>query len=203
MSLTPDDREADEEIRRLVADLKLDSERTDKLLREKEMANWTIRVGDVRMQRLLASRANAEEAVLDTDAALRGVALEVLTHRWEHDDRLVDTCERLALTDPDESVRGTAAYCLGRIVEAAPDMRIARVLAGIVHDEQQPITVREAAYEELFWLHFKMNIKTRSLDDSLDEMERHAKEREGKFIDRLDWRLVDYYAGTATPQYME
>jgi hypothetical protein len=196
MTLTPDDREGlDEECRRMVADLKLESDRAGNALLEKLITGWTIKIGDVRMRRLLASRAYAEEAVLDADPKLRGVALCVLTHYWEHRDWLINTCEQLALTDPDESVRDNAAYCLGVIVETAPDLRIARLLASIVRNELQPVKVRETAYEALFWLHFRLNAN-RSLDGidrSLDEMGRHAKERERAFIDRLDWRLVDYF----------
>jgi hypothetical protein len=195
MPLPPNDGESLEECRRMAADLNLESQRVGKEIHDRLIIAWTHEIGSARIQRLLASRANAEEAVHDADAALRSVALNVLTHCWGPDDRLTNACEHLALTDPDESVRDSAAYCLGVIVQTAPDMRVAHALASIVRDELQPIRVRETAYDALFWLHFIMTPK-QSLDDidrSLDDMERHSKEREGKFIDRLDWALVDYF----------
>ncbi len=91
----------------------------------------------------------------DDDEQVRVTAISGL---WECEERaLIEPLVHLALNDPDEAVRGAAAQALGRFALLAETgkllkrdfERLAKVLLGIINDEDETLEVRRRAIEAI------------------------------------------------------
>jgi hypothetical protein len=79
----------------------------------------------------------------------RIAALMLVGDEWTPIEQFKDECERLALTDPEEQVRGIALTKLCACYAGTNDSRIGRLVAEIVTNETLPLAYRLCAYQGL------------------------------------------------------
>lgn len=99
---------------------------------------------------MLHSRQDAENCLKHPDFKVRFVALNLLCSHWKPDQNFAKTCECMAFNDPDLQIRGVALSALGTCYRGTNDSRVGKLLAAIVHDEQEPASIRSSAYLALF-----------------------------------------------------
>ncbi len=95
---------------------------------------------------MLSSLEAALVYLQHADPKVRLAALWISSERWPSDNRISLHCERLALSDPDEQVRAVAISSLGACYIGSRNNRISSLLATIVASEQNPKSLRFAAY---------------------------------------------------------
>lgn len=83
------------------------------------------------------------------DAKVRCIALWVSSDRWALDAKIAQHCEKMALSDPDQQVRGIAATSLGACYRNTRDKVISGILASIIANEHNSSEVRLSAYVSL------------------------------------------------------
>src|SRR4051812_21410813 len=75
--------------------------------RQGQFAHWESLAGNL-LPQMLENRDFAEQQLMHTDANVRIVSMEILSHHWARDKRLADLCRDIALTDPHVGVRSAA-----------------------------------------------------------------------------------------------
>jgi len=96
-------------------------------------------------ENFLEARPVVESFLMNEDAQLRSIALEVLTNHW----RLAEhwkTARYFLERDPDEDCRMRGAAALAALKMNTKDRRTLALLARVAHNEQEQSIVREAAY---------------------------------------------------------
>lgn len=132
---------------------------------------------------MFQSRSLAEACLEHEDLEIRRAALVVLEAHCESavpgepDEQFGKTCERLALTDRDTSIRSLALGCLGSLYAAAGNARVEQLIAWIVFDASEPLEVRISAYRSL------LEIRGRFVFDG-------AVSESFRFPEDVDWGFV-------------
>jgi len=123
----------------------------------------------------------------NADARIRRAAICVIGMEWRPPpgSEFTALCERMALEDPDLDVRCAALGELGHLYMGTDDVRIGRLLAGIVRDEAQPNCCRLAAYLALFLL--------RGLVPPLLPLDPKRAELPVRIPEDVDWSFVDSF----------
>jgi hypothetical protein len=100
--------------------------------------------------RMRESCAVTEAYLEHPDPRLRRAAMLALAHHWNADDQFRETYERIALHDPDPSVRALAVSRVGASYFHTDNRRIGEVIARLLLDERNARDIRAAAYLALF-----------------------------------------------------
>ncbi len=137
--------------------------------------------------RLWRDPPSAYQYMTDPDANTRAVALEIYSMHAEVPParELEAIFERLAVSDPSESVRSAAIRALARPYWGTDDVRIGRFIAGIVRDENQPRELRADAYLELFFV--------RGIKPPFKEWLEGHPDTVVVIPDDVDWQFVDSF----------
>lgn len=88
---------------------------------------------------------DVERLLAHEDAELRNIALVVLGFDWHKEEHWKTALDMLQ-HDPDDNNRLTAASVLGSLKKNTEDQLIIRVLAQVVHNANEDLFVRKAAY---------------------------------------------------------
>jgi hypothetical protein len=129
----------------------------------------------------LQARKDVEGFLTNADPQLRAVALEVLVNHWRLQD--FETTSRDFLEhDPDRECRIKGASALEVLKRNTNDKQTLSLLAGVVHNEQEALIVREAAYAAMLGIvHY-------------DPAEQFRLASKGiKSPQEIDWKMVDSY----------
>lgn len=107
-------------------------------------------VGKENVQKLSQDATTAYRYLNHHDPKIRFAALTLV---WINDwitEEIADISEEMALSDPDENVRGQAIIGLTSFYDGTNNSRIGRFLAKIVCNEDEGTAVRKVAYRSLF-----------------------------------------------------
>lgn len=114
------------------------------------------------------ARPEVEQFLTSEDPELRFVALKVLTRYW-HLDEHWETARKILLHDPDEDCRFRAADAIADLRRNSQDRQTLKLLAHVVHNEQEKAVVRAAAYAAMkAVLHFDPHEQFTLLKGKLD-----------------------------------
>ena len=101
---------------------------------------------------MLASPENARMFLNHADWKMRLAAMNALSIVWKPSEDVPSLFERIAFSDPNEQVRGTAIHNLAWALRGTNDPRTGMLLRGVVYNAEPNNRMREAAYLGLFIL---------------------------------------------------
>ncbi|MCR4416021.1 MAG: tetratricopeptide repeat protein [Thermoguttaceae bacterium] len=168
-----------------------EADRALERFRANQRSHWEALAGP-HLGEMLQSRENARQHLTNPDPRIRLAALQVLEHVWnpKPGDDLSRECERMALEDADPQVRSSALFTLGACYHGTDDLRIGKLLAGVVRDDAQPSGCRQSAYLALY------AIKRQRFPAGLV---RTLAQRSMRIPDEIDWAFVDSFLVEGRP----
>lgn len=142
---------------------------------------WRQRAGSV-VDVMAENQEEAQRCLYHADAKIRSAALAVLMNKWNAvvDQKFIEICEEMSMTDADPETRALALTHLGSCYQNSENRRIGRLLSRTVLSTSLPDQVRAAAYFSLFALCGK---RDSNLEFFLDF----------QFPDNVDWKFVELY----------
>jgi hypothetical protein len=176
-----------EEIREIIGRLDaLESDFTDMLSQVTPLSQRRLRdLAGSHFDRMLRSREDTLRYLNDPDPRLRQAALQLAHEYWQPGDTSPGMLERMAVSDPSDSVRGTAIRALESCFARTKDRRVAHFLAVIARNDSLSDELRLTAFMSLLRVHRIMYYcgKSPLVPRSLDE---------------VDWEFVDGYYRSAS-----
>jgi tetratricopeptide (TPR) repeat protein len=149
-------------------------------------AYWKTLAGGL-YQEMLASASSAMACATHADPKVRYVAISMLNSHWRHtsDEAYARLCENAAIADADAGVRIAALSGLAACYRGTDNVRVGKLLAGVVHRDAESVLVRWTAYRGLFAVRGR---KTPSKEVSA------VKARDKScFLDDVDWAFVETF----------
>ena len=165
---------------------------------------------------LIRSKEAALSRLFAPERDVRIAAIHICQSTWQcsTDSRFLDSCRRLANTDPDDLVREHAASSLGMALCASQDRSTSQFLAALAKNGVTPQHVRMAAYWALREVQLGlteedlvrrsaalMKIAMRRLPTGISEEDaKRTALCDGRFADgvwdtaeQIDWNFVDKF----------
>jgi hypothetical protein len=104
------------------------------------------------LQEMIESAVRAKEYLHCSEPRVRLAALHILRHYFEPTPDFARRCESLAFNDPNDDVRAVAITFLSACYRETWDTRVGSLVAKVVCDTEESVTVRRSAYSSLFIL---------------------------------------------------
>jgi tetratricopeptide (TPR) repeat protein len=177
--VTPSDEV--EELRRKIQEQRRECEQVVSQIQNESIEFWRQQVGPA-ADVMLEDRKEAMRCLQHPSSSVRCAALSALGRKWkaQSDPKFVNSCERLALLDPDDEVRAYALTLLGSCYANTSDSRVGNLLAKQITNMAVPTSVKIAAYMGLLVLCGQFN-------------NQYNKFLKFQFPDQIDWTLVKQF----------
>ena len=130
---------------------------------------------------LVKTEPHVADLLASGDVKVRYAALAVSSMNRAINEEIATHCEKLARTDPEQSVRGLALTCLSSFYEKKNNARIGQLFATVVHDENESPDVRWVAYNGLCSLREEAHCSISATKPS------------SRFPEDADWAWVDSF----------
>jgi hypothetical protein len=111
---------------------------------------------------MLRNQEKTIEYLANENPKLRQAAVQIAYRIWNITNRLAGVYEKLAINDPDSSVRETAIGALGTCYRKTKDSRVGHLLASIARNEHLTASIRLTAFCSLLRLHGNMDYHGKS-----------------------------------------
>lgn len=127
---------------------------------------------------LLCDRVETIRSIDSASPAIREAALRVALSHWQMEDEIADKCEMIMQADSSEAVRTMAIQILGLSYRDTKDLRIGRLFAEAVKNNEYSSGTRQAAYYSLVLVDGRHNHSVSPFTLSMSD---------------VDWSFVELY----------
>lgn len=145
---------------------------------EEDLLTYYRKLAGPSAEALINDKKEALKSIYSADPAVREVALHLAAFYWDMSDEISEFCEHLVHSESNERIRIIAIKVLGLSYSETKEMRIGRLLAAIVKDENCSADLRVAAYFALI---------------QVDGRHNHSVRRHKLSMADIKWTFVESY----------